>query len=133
MARACPFNTNNGILRYIVKCPGCKSSHVFTTGFESEQAKADYIKSRESMGPGHQPCPVWGFDGNLDLPTFTPSMLATWGGWDEKNSKGEVIRHIPKSCCHSFVTNGRIQFLGDCTHDMANQTVDLPEWPEDEK
>ena len=29
--------------------------------------------------------------------------------------------------CHSFVTDGRIQFLADCTHPLAGQTVDLPE------
>lgn len=29
--------------------------------------------------------------------------------------------------CHSYVTNGRIQYLGDCTHELAGQTVDLPE------
>jgi hypothetical protein len=27
-----------------------------------------------------------------------------------------------------FVTDGRIQFLGDCTHALAGQTVDLPDW-----
>ena len=31
--------------------------------------------------------------------------------------------------CHTFVTDGRIQFLGDCTHALAGQTVDLPDWP----
>jgi hypothetical protein len=31
--------------------------------------------------------------------------------------------------CHSFVTDGRIQYLGDCTHAMAGQTVDLPDIP----
>jgi hypothetical protein len=30
--------------------------------------------------------------------------------------------------CHSFVTDGRIQFLTDCTHAFAGRTVDLPEW-----
>lgn len=29
--------------------------------------------------------------------------------------------------CHSFVTAGRIEFLPDCTHALAGQTVDLPE------
>jgi hypothetical protein len=29
--------------------------------------------------------------------------------------------------CHSFVTDGRIQFLSDSTHALAGQTVDLPE------
>ena len=28
--------------------------------------------------------------------------------------------------CHSFVTDGRIQFLSDSTHVLAGQTVDLP-------
>lgn len=31
--------------------------------------------------------------------------------------------------CHSFVTDGRIQFLGDSTHALAGHTVDLPDWP----
>lgn len=33
--------------------------------------------------------------------------------------------------CHSFVRAGRIEFLGDCTHALAGQTVPLPPWPED--
>ena len=33
------------------------------------------------------------------------------------------------SVCHSFVTDGLIQFLGDCTHALAGQTVDMPPWP----
>ena len=31
------------------------------------------------------------------------------------------------SVCHSFITDGRIQFLGDCTHELKGQTVELPE------
>jgi len=27
--------------------------------------------------------------------------------------------------CHSFITDGKIQFLSDCTHHLAGQTVDL--------
>ncbi|MHC8396108.1 hypothetical protein ACYZT8_21075 [Pseudomonas sp. LB3P93] len=33
--------------------------------------------------------------------------------------------------CHSFVIDGCIQFLGDCTHELASQTVDLPEWSDE--
>jgi hypothetical protein len=29
--------------------------------------------------------------------------------------------------CHTFVTDGQIQYLGDCTHALAGQTVDLQE------
>ncbi|QDG61233.1 DUF6527 family protein [Pseudarthrobacter sp. NIBRBAC000502771] len=32
--------------------------------------------------------------------------------------------------CHSFVTNGHIQFLGDSTHQLAGQTVPLPPLPD---
>jgi hypothetical protein len=59
--------------------------------------------------------PVWTFNGNLEKPTFTPSILVTMPIEGEK----------PK-ICHSFVTDGRIQFLGDCTHALAGKTVDLP-------
>ena len=64
--------------------------------------------------------PRWGFNGNVDAPTFTPSVLVRYS-W----SDGPRV-------CHSFVTDGRIQFLGDCTHNLAGQTVDLPDW-EDEQ
>jgi hypothetical protein len=30
--------------------------------------------------------------------------------------------------CHSFVTDGKIQFLSDCTHSLANTTVEIPPW-----
>ena len=28
--------------------------------------------------------------------------------------------------CHSFVRAGQIEFLGDCTHEFAGQTVPMP-------
>lgn len=31
--------------------------------------------------------------------------------------------------CHSYIRNGQWQFLDDCKHDLAGQTVDLPEFP----
>ena len=34
----------------------------------------------------------------------------------------------PNYVCHSFITNGEIRFLGDCTHDLKNKTVPLPEF-----
>jgi hypothetical protein len=33
----------------------------------------------------------------------------------------------PSPLCHSFVRDGRIEFLSDCTHSLAGQTVELPE------
>lgn len=60
--------------------------------------------------------PVWEFDGNLEAPTIRASIL-TRGGENR--------------VCHSFVTAGRWEFLGDCTHALAGQTVpmvSLPDW-----
>lgn len=52
----------------------------------------------------------WTWDGNVEAPTFKPSV------------------HYP-GYCHSFVTAGRVQFLNDCAHELAGQTVPLPEFP----
>ena len=58
----------------------------------------------------------WGFNGDLKKPTFTPSILtqiAPDGTWQTQ--------------CHSFVTDGKIQFLTDSPHALAGQTVELEE------
>ncbi len=54
----------------------------------------------------------WEWNGDLERPTLDPSVLVTGGAAD--------IR------CHSFVRDGRIEYLADCTHDLAATTVDLP-------
>lgn len=62
---------------------------------------------------------TWGWNGDLDRPTFTPSLLTRF----------TIQGH--EWVCHSFVTDGAWQFLGDCTHDKAGQTVpmvDVPDW-----
>lgn len=56
--------------------------------------------------------PMWTWNNDLERPTFAPSLLVQYGD---------------KSVCHSFVRDGRIEFLSDCTHALAGQTVDLPE------
>jgi len=58
---------------------------------------------------------VWDWNGDLDRPTISPSILVLGG---PENAR-----------CHSFVIDGQIQFLGDCTHSLAGQTVPLPDWP----
>jgi hypothetical protein len=60
--------------------------------------------------------PIWGFNGDMARPTVTPSVLVKWDQTDG-----------PK-VCHSFIKDGMIQFLGDCTHALAGQTVEIPEW-----
>ena len=84
--------------RLAFECPGCCMMH---------EVRVD--------GPG--PGPLWQWDGSLDAPIISPSILVAW-------TYGEPPR---KRVCHSFVRAGRIEFLGDCTHELAGQTVPLPE------
>ena len=62
----------------------------------------------------------WKFNGNYIKPTFIPSMLVHG---NEKNLKETNGRYGHR--CHSFVEDGKIRFLGDCSHDMKNTTVGL--------
>lgn len=107
---------------YYFWCPGCNESHM--------------VKTSPSG---------WGFNGSGDAPTFTPSVLVRCGHyvteshksgdscWCTYNAeciaKGEDPAPFQCGVCHSFVTDGRIQFLSDCTHALAGQTVDLPDYP----
>lgn len=61
-----------------------------------------------STGPGQ-----WTFNGDLVRPTVSPSLLVN------KDRHGDLPR------CHIFVKDGKIQYLADCTHDLAGQTVDM--------
>ena len=98
----------------------------------------------EFMCPGcgeiHQPSTSWKFTGSLDLPTLAPSVLVTsgcyvdgdkencWCSYNaEQRSKGEPESGFVCGRCHSFVRDGKIQFLNDSTHKLAGQTVELPE------
>lgn len=60
--------------------------------------------------------PGWTWNGSVDKPTFHPSIKVTMPMPD----KTHVV-------CHSFVTDGKINFLSDSTHALAGQTVDLPD------
>lgn len=89
--------------RLLFSCPGCNCPHGVIIS-----------------GNG-----AWGFNGNMESPTFTPSVLVRYGTGSPHESS-----HDPKreAICHSYVRNGTIQFLGDCTHHLAGQTVPLPEF-----
>ena len=63
-------------------------------------------------GYGHAYDKRWSFNGNVDRPTFSPSLLVN------ANTPGAKR-------CHLFVTDGKIQFCGDCDHDLRSQTVEM--------
>ena len=93
-------------------CPGCDEVHGVIVD-----------KGTEAPEP-------WGWNRSLSAPTFTPSVLVTGSrpatdAEIERIRAGEKIEPTPRRC-HSFVTNGQIAFLADCTHALAGKTVDLP-------
>lgn len=83
-------------LTYLFECPGCDMMH--------------------QVHVGRQGIPSWTFNGDLEKPTFNPSLVVRYD-----------LRNVPK-VCHSFIRDGKIEFLTDCTHDLAGQTVTIPNW-----
>lgn len=77
------------------KCPGCDDTHHFYTKYRGN-TKFE-----------------WTFNGDVDKPTFTPSLLLS----------------RPGKRCHLFVTDGKIIYCGDCDHKLAGQTVPMEDLP----
>lgn len=110
--------TSSGISFF---CPGCQDAHSVPT-----------------TGPN-----AWQYNGNPDSPTLSPSLLVRsghyaqdhkagdpcWCTWKDPAKPGEPS---PFSCqrCHSYVQDGHIRFLGDCSHASRGQTLPLPAWPQ---
>lgn len=95
-------------------CPGCGEMHQIRVG----------------AGPG----PRWTFTGDTEFPTFRPSILVMGIDFGRGNdaSEGEARRGVLRMAvqehrCHSFITLGNIEFLPDSTHELAGQTVPLPD------
>lgn len=114
MSRARIVNDGEGRFYGIrFDCPGCalvgdrSGIHVLPV---------DWAPAGAERSP-HQTGAKWGFNGDLERPTLTPSVLSTFHVGPERTP----------FTCHSFVRDGQIQFLGDCTHALAGQTLDLPE------
>jgi hypothetical protein len=62
----------------------------------------------------------WTITGSEEAPTVRASVLVNLDGAMRPDGSREVIRR-----CHLFVTDGRLEYLGDCTHALAGKTVDM--------
>ena len=60
----------------------------------------------------------WSWNGDTERPTLHPSILSRCPPICE--------------CCHTFVNDGMVQFLDDCTHELRGKILDLldVEWNE---
>ena len=90
-------------------CPGCDDLHMVSDAWQVTGANETLTISPSVLVYERQKL----INEDLDLPALTAP---------------ENVTMAPR--CHSFVTNGHIQFLGDSTHTLANQTVPLPPLPE---
>lgn len=87
---------------FLFHCPGCKCSHWFSiTG----KTPGNPNEAREQF--------KWSFNGDYEKPTVRASILV------RSSMKG-----IP-TVCHSFITDGKIQYLLDCTHEFKDQLIDM--------
>lgn len=109
MKNLSPILRELGAGRLSFWCPSCNDAHQILYG----------------TGPG----PRWGYNGHVDLPTFTPSIKVTWREPSDNPAEQLDDSKDIEKCCHSFVTNGQIEFLPDCTHELAGKTVPLPSFP----
>lgn len=83
---------------YAFECPGCGISHA-----------ARVASSKEGLE-------LWKFNGDLNLPTFYPSIGSVW-----KQPDGTAV------VCHAYVENGRIRYTPDTLHHLAGKEVELPD------
>lgn len=58
----------------------------------------------------------WIFNNDLNNPTINPSLLV-------REPVGNKV-----NVCHSFIREGKIQFLSDSTHGLAGKTVEIPDF-----
>lgn len=106
----------NGKRSLIFICPGCGDAHAVPV-----------------EGNGMK----WQFNGDLEKPTLSPSLLFRTGHYVPGQENKEHCwctynaehpdEKAPFICsvCHSFIRDGKIEFLSDCTHALAGQTVEL--------
>ena len=114
-------------------CPGCDEAHMI-------RVRDDGIGDNSH----------WSYNLDPVKPTFRASILVRGHDFTDKGRADyEAYYSIPEdqrelhppgfrydsyeTVCHSFVTDGRIEFLSDCTHKLAGQTVDLPTFPGNEE
>ena len=90
-------------------CPGCKHKH--------------FINDKLTEIPDLPSSHIWEFNGDFDKPTIRDSVLTR--SYQKNPNTG--VYDIEFDRCHSFITEGMIEFLSDCQHSLAGQTVELPE------
>lgn len=98
--------------RVTIICPACRVRELL----QGYTDPADGGVAGEHTVPYRGPN-AWSFNGDIAHPTLAPSLLLT--------HELKTERFV----CHSFVRFGMIEYLTDCTHELAGKTVALPDFP----
>lgn len=80
---------------YLFYCPGCKCDH----GLWTSNKNGNNV--------------IWKFNGDLNKPTVTPSLL---------------IKHGKNIVCHLFIKEGMLKYLHDCSHELAGETIEMEDY-----
>lgn len=81
----------------------------------------------------------WTWNGDVDKPTLKPSLLTRAKLFTDQGHKDYMAWYKqgcpPLECgvefeskemiCHTWITDGKVIFLDDCTHELKGQTLDL--------
>lgn len=109
MAKVKENSPGDGIM--VIKCP---AGHYH------------YIHTRKDKPNGNGV--AWKFNGDMEKPTFSPSINERTGTFVDPDVKGDPDWLKENSWhCHFIVHMGRITFCGDCSHDLKKRTMDLPD------
>ena len=92
---------------YLFYCPGCKCNHAV-----NDKWKVDITNN-----------------------TISPSVLVKSVSLPDELEKDDDNNYVKgpdgrlkgakDEICHSFVRNGKIQFLNDCTHELVGEIVEM--------
>jgi len=115
------YQTDAHSLQYFMKketlmfyCEGCEEGHMIPVNGEN----------------------TWTFNNDFDKPTVSPSVLVQSGHYCD-NPKPECWCNFEErtgekssfKCqrCHTFIRDGMIEYLSDCSHFLAGKTVRVTE------
>lgn len=106
-----PVSDDPGV--FLWWCPGCEETHGVWTDAPNASNGAK-----------------WTFNGNLEKPTFSPSLKVTGvlpltKAQIQAYENGTPLPTPTPLVCHTFIKSGKIEYLTDCTHKLAGQTIDM--------
>lgn len=113
-----------------VGCPVDEATHVtiHIPGPSGKQTLPVILQGTRS-GTG-----CWSWNGDMERPTLKPSILKLSGHYfTDQHKPGDPCwcsvgdAHFKCFRCHTWINDGRAQFLPDSSHELAGQTLELLE------